>query len=52
MLSCPFGAISKEKMAVEDKIKIKLLDSLRNKNSELTRIMAFNAFINEFVRCS
>ncbi|MDC0231302.1 thioredoxin-like domain-containing protein [Aureispira] len=34
----------KEKMAEEDKIKMKLLDSLRNENSELTRIMAFNAF--------
>ena len=33
-----------EKMAIEDKFKTDLLDSLRKSNSELARIMAFNAF--------
>lgn len=34
----------KNKMAKEDAEKITLLDSLRQKNSELARIMAFNTF--------
>jgi thiol-disulfide isomerase/thioredoxin len=34
----------KKKMAEEDAKKITLLDSLRQKNSELARIMAFNTF--------
>lgn len=34
----------KKKMAKEDKEKMMLLDSLRQKNSELARIMAFNTF--------
>ncbi len=34
----------KQKMADDDKYKIKVLDSLRKKKSELARIMAFNAF--------
>lgn len=34
----------KKRMAEEDAAKVKLLDSLREKKSELARIMAFNAF--------
>lgn len=37
-------AAVKDKMAVEDRIKRDLLDSLQKNNSELARIMAFNAF--------
>lgn len=34
----------KKRMAEEDTEKVRLLDSLRQKNSELARIMAFNTF--------
>jgi thiol-disulfide isomerase/thioredoxin len=37
-------AAVKDKMAIEDRIKRNLLDSLRQNNPELARIMAFNAF--------